>query len=189
MVKRVVGLLALGVVAVVLGVAGYAWACTPQARIVALSPTAAPVHSALTVRGEALVPMAPVEVRWDGVEGAVIGSGTADASGGFSSVVNVPEAKPGVHVIVAVVRAPRSVYAARTTFEVTASAGDAVTTAADSARNPSRFDASERAAASEAESAVRTPLVVGAALLAVGGAALLSGFAVATQWRRRLPTG
>jgi len=97
----------LGSVAAVFAVAaGGAWACTVQAPIIGVSPAAAPERALVTVAGSRMVLGADgnrqVEIRWQSVDGPVLGTGDVDADGRFSAEVAVPTAAPGIHSLVAV---------------------------------------------------------------------------------------
>lgn len=101
-----------------------AWACTGQPQVVALSTDRAPVGTEVTVIGER-VPTQFVEIRWDSLQGPVIGRGTA-TNGDFAILALVPDAPPGIYYMVVAALplgypegTPPSVT--RVSFEVTAS--------------------------------------------------------------------
>lgn len=90
--------LAVGFVALVVGGAGLAWACTAQASLGAFTPFEAPPGTAVTVAGSTFED-GPVEIRWGGPDGPVIGVARGP---NFSTSVTIPPAAPGVYYVVAV---------------------------------------------------------------------------------------
>lgn len=77
-----------------------AWACTPQPRSFAVTPAAAAAGSVASVVGQGVPAGSPVQVRWDDLQGRIIGSSTADERGQFQTSVTIPEGQPGVHAVV-----------------------------------------------------------------------------------------
>lgn len=159
----------------VLGLGGWAWACTPQARVVAASAESAPAGSTVAVRGEAVRASGAVELRWDGVRGPVIGSAVADAGGRFSAEGMIPDAAPGVHTIV-IVGQDKSL--GRLPFEVTPSS--AATT-----RDGGIFWPSAQPWESGSPRSDGPGFALGAAMLGLGAAGLSAGAAAAVVARRR----
>lgn len=177
---RVTMVVAAGAVSGFLSVSGQAWACTPQARIVAASPAVGPPLSASSVRGEAVTPEAPVEIRWNGVKGPVVGTALADKQGAFTAAVAVPDVAPGVYTLVAVAG---TAGLTRTAFEVTAATAPAVVSAA-----PSNVWSSGSGSGIEAsDSGSSSGAVMGVGLLAFGLVGVVGGFAVVAGRRRRVP--
>lgn len=169
--------------ALLLLTASAVWACTAQPRIFSLGPQVGPVGLEITLEGQA-VGGAPVEVRWNSLEGAKIGEGTADFSGNFAVRAKIPQTEPGIYFLVVkggdagVVRSPFEV-----TSEQPVGVGEAVPSgerAASSTDLWSAFSAAPAggdtsAAAEAAPSGSGTQALAGAALLAAGLAALASG--------------
>lgn len=114
--RRRVGVAVFVLTALLSGVASVAWACTAQPRIVQLTPLAAAPGSDLSLQGDALAANAPVELRWNALDGQVIGTAVADDGGEFATTAVVPDAAPGVYAVIAVSEAQA---VARTAFEVT----------------------------------------------------------------------
>ena len=116
MITKRIGLAAVGLVAILLGGASLAWACTPDASLYS-EPDYGPAGSTVTVHGAGFRE-APVQIYWNSASGARL----ATAEGpNFSTQVTVPEATPGNHVIYAVSYGEDGAVAgsARSGFEVT----------------------------------------------------------------------
>ncbi|HSH58973.1 MAG TPA: hypothetical protein VK988_04895 [Acidimicrobiales bacterium] len=175
---------ATSIVGLVLAMASVAWACTIQARIVAVTPGSGTERSALTVRGEGLgqsstgAPL-PVEIRWNALDGPVVGTAVADPSGNFSAEVTVPEAAPGVYSLLVVAE---GAGLGRTAFEVTPSAVAPVPASPSPVADAWAGDSA--GVASPDAPAAGLGLTVGVGMLAVGLVALFSGFTVAVSRRR-----
>lgn len=164
------------------------WACTAQPRIFSLGPQVGPVGLELTLEGQA-VAGAPVEVRWNSLEGVKIGEGVADPVGNFAVSARIPQAEPGIYFIVVKAGAAGVV---RTSFEVTseravASENRPADRAASSTDLWSAFStdsaAIESGGAQTADADSGGQAILGAALLAAGAAALAIGL-VADRRRR-----
>ena len=84
----------LSALAVVVGGAGLAWACTPSAYIF-LSATDGSSGTTINVKGKEFAP-GPVEIQWNGVPGA---QPTVANGPDFSVAVAVPDVKPGVYYV------------------------------------------------------------------------------------------
>ena len=177
--RRVGAAAAVSMAGVALGSGAWAWACTPQPRVLATSAESGPSRSAVTVRGEAVAPAGPVELRWDGVRGPVIGTALADANGHFAAQAAIPDASAGVHAIVVVAQ---GAGLGRSPFEVTPSSAST----ASAARPSSPWSASGTGSPSEPGVG---GLLIGAGLLGVGAAVLSGGAAAAVVGRRRVPVG
>lgn len=177
---RKVGAAAAVVIAgVVFGWGAWAWACTPQARVLATSAASGPPESEVTVRGEAVSPAGPVELRWNGVRGPVIGTALADAYGRFEAEAAIPAAQPGVHAIIVV---SEGAGVGRSPFLVTPSSSGAASV--DQTRSPW--------AVSNASPPVERGtqgLLIGAGVLGLGAAVLSGGAAAAAVGRRRVLVG
>jgi len=94
----------MGAVAAVVAATSVAWACTAWTGMYPLSQPAGPRGTEVTVRGTSPV-AGPVEVRWDGLKGKVLGVAEAaprEQGGVFSTKVTIPDASPGVHYVVVV---------------------------------------------------------------------------------------
>jgi len=100
-----------------LAVAGFAWACTVQARILAISSPSGPPGFQATIRGEGLAAGAQVKVVWNGTEGPQLAQALADDSGNFTAEVHIPQVSPGVYYLVA---KAENAGLARVPFEVIA---------------------------------------------------------------------
>ena len=176
------------VASVVFGVASLAWACTNFARVDAINPPADAARSEVTVRGVVGGANTPVELRWNALNGPVVGAANADASGQFSVKGTVPQAEPGIYSIIAVAG---EAGVGRVAFEVTAPAGapPAVSPVGlNGADGPSRglwsgYDAGSSSLDSPASSP-DLAIQLGLGLLGVGLAGTLAGVAVATTRRR-----
>lgn len=178
--RRAIAVLAVTVAAGVLCLSSVAWACTPQARIVAASPSVGPPLSEASVRGEAVTPEAEVEIRWNGVKGPLVGTTIADKSGRFTAPVAVPEAAPGVYTLVAIIG---EAGLTRTAFEVTpASAGQVPS------GTPASPWSSGPGAGNELSGAGSNPgMALGVGVLALGLVGVFGGFVVVSGRRRRVP--
>jgi len=188
------GIVAMLAAMAVLSAASLALACTGQTRILSITPQAGPPGTAVTLKGEAIVPGTPVEVRWNGLNGPGLANATAGPGGTFSAVVNVPEAAPGVYYLVV---SAGETAVARNAFEVTASAsvpGGPVSTANVPGRSVSSGlwnGLSANRGAVDAGTVAGTPsrtqspgALIGIAL-AGAGAVAMSGVALTVSRRRR----
>ena len=85
------------------GVAALAWACVPTARIT-LSQQSGPPGTIVTVNGTGFLPAGPVTIRWNDEQAlATVEASNGDDNAGhtFSANVQIPQAPPGCHTIVA----------------------------------------------------------------------------------------
>lgn len=178
--RRVGSVAVVGVAGMVFTGGAWAWACTVQPRVVSTSAESGPPRSAITVRGEAVAPAGPVELRWDGVRGPVIGTAVADESRRFEARATIPDSDPGIHAIMVV---SQDAGVGRIPFEVTPSSASTATAARVS--SPWTVAGTDSSGGSGTGGA----LLVGAGLLGVGAAALSGGAAVAALGRRRVPVG
>ena len=96
-----------------------AFACTYVPHVYSTSPESGAPGTDVTVTGQAISAKGPVDIRWNGLQGPVLGVAKPDAAGNFSVTVKVPEASPGVYFLVAVAG---DSGVARHVFEVTGTA-------------------------------------------------------------------
>ncbi len=108
---------ALGVVALVVGGASLALACT-RIPSVSVTPSFGRAGSQTTVVGRAFSTGEPVQIRWNSTGGPVIGEALGP---NFSVAVTIPEAPAGVYYIVATAPTSR----AQNAFRVTSAANNA----------------------------------------------------------------
>ena len=163
----------------------WAWACTAVPTIMvdavgssASSRAPATQGSALIIRGNAVKPNAPVTVRWNAMDGPVIGVGTAGATGSFKIDGAVPATAPGVYYLVAGID---GVGVARTAFEVTGAAGEV----SDRATAP--IDLWPGSPTGTASGGTGATMVLGLGLLGAGLVVVFGGVAVVTVGRRSKP--
>ncbi|MGI8425859.1 MAG: hypothetical protein ACR2M4_04525 [Actinomycetota bacterium] len=181
--------------ALLLLTASAVWACTAQPRIFSLGPQVGPVGLEIILEGQTAA-SAPVEVRWNSLEGAKIGEGVADFNGNFAAATRIPEASPGVYFLV--VRAGDA-GVVRTPFEVTgekapsraATDGSAASAAASSSDLWTGFSTTRGAAQSNVQAAQPgdasgIQAALGGTLLAVGVSGLAFGLVLT---RRRQLSG
>jgi len=178
---------------VMLSAASLALACTGQTRILSITPQAGSPATAITVKGEAIVPGTPVEIRWNGLNGAELANATAGPGGTFSAAVNVPEAAPGVYYLVV---SAGETAVARNAFEVTESAS-ASNGRASAANVPGRSVSSDLwnglsanrgavdAGTVAGTSRTRGPGALIGIALAGAGAVAMSGVVLTVSRRRR----
>lgn len=114
-VVSVVGVLALGVIGVAI-----AWACSPNASISLSASAADEGGGTVTVTGTnynaGRAPSAPVEIRWNTVDGPqlrVVTDGEITSAGDFAVAVQIPAAQPDTHYVVAVTTAADGTRVAR----------------------------------------------------------------------------
>lgn len=172
--RRATGLAATVAIGVLVATAAMAWACSPQPRIIATSAQTGRVGTVVSVRGEAAA-TGPVEIRWNSVTGAAIGSAMADAQGNFAATATVPQAAPGIYALV--VATPKGAVA-RTAFELTASSAPA---------EPAR--SLWQGLAEPTRNSSSSGLGAGAVVLALGLVTACSAVGVATLRRRRPAAG
>ena len=116
--------LTAAVLLVAVGAGASAWACVPQPMIASVQPrsSAAPGEQ-VTVVGENF-PGSPVEIRWNGLQGPLLGTGNGPS---FSIAVTVPDEVPGLYLLTALSRQPGGQVGdtARASFQVQGAAGEA----------------------------------------------------------------
>lgn len=168
-----------GLAGAVLGVSSLAFACTSQIPF-SVRPLAAPPNAAITVSGPSS--SAPVDLRWDGVDGPVIAH-SESASSTFALGARIPNAAPGMHTIVAVTRNADGTVTSRgqSPFEVTGAG--AATVAAGWQSGPNSAAAARQVVTSGGSGS--SQLAMGMGLLGAGSAALVGGFGVLAVRRRR----
>lgn len=117
--RRVVGI-AGGVFAVAVLAVAPALACTPTANV-ELNPRSGEPGSAITVSGSVFDPGgAPVEIRWGGTSGDIVGRTGVNEAGQFSLTVILPRAEPGHYIVSAIQRLNDGGYKrSAASFEVT----------------------------------------------------------------------
>lgn len=94
--------LATGTAAFVLVMGSMAWACTAyQTSISALQPDVGVPGEQVSVRGEGAKAGEVVELRWNGTDGEVVGSGEADQNGRFAVEATLPVDEPGAYAVMA----------------------------------------------------------------------------------------
>jgi len=177
--------------------ASLAWACTPQARMLALTPIAASPGKTVTVTGDSVTPGAAVEIRWNSAQGQPLAATSANASGSYSVAGAVPAVAPGIYYLVATagVAGQPAPQIARIAFEVT---GAAEGTQASASKAPvaagasqlwSGFSASDANVSSAGIQTSSSPAHPGAAagvgLLAVGAVGLISATALIARRRSK----
>jgi hypothetical protein len=163
-----------------------AYACTPQPRSFSISPKASEARASASVVGQGVSPGAPVQVRWDDLQGAVIGSTTADAQGQFTAPVTVPEAASGVHAVVFVAgdtNQPSLIEVGRMSFTVGPASTQLPAGAVDT------WGSVTHGSTTAGGSGSGTYLAAGAGLMGVGVVALTGLATVATVRRRRVRVG
>lgn len=101
----------------VLGAISSAWACTIVATSVGVSPPAAPERSAVRIQGTSVTSGLPVEVRWNSVDGPILGTAVSGRKGEFVVEATVPASIPGMYALVAV--APDQAGVGRAAFQIT----------------------------------------------------------------------
>ncbi|HET7489559.1 MAG TPA: hypothetical protein VFJ85_16650 [Acidimicrobiales bacterium] len=88
---------AAGLAVLVVGMASAAWACTPAASEVRVTPASGPPGTEATVTGKYFTPT--VEIRWGSATGPVL---ARVAGSDFSAPVRIPAGEPGYYSLVAV---------------------------------------------------------------------------------------
>ena len=102
------------VAAAIVFVGAAAFACTNLATL-NLSSTAGKAGDVVTVTGSSFAvgrgdaPTFPVQLRWNGVNGAVLAETVPDKAGNISATFTVPEGAPGYYVLVATQKDARGV--------------------------------------------------------------------------------
>jgi hypothetical protein len=103
------GLLALGV-----GGASLAWACTPHA-LLDVRPMSGYSGQSVVLEGHSFVPSGPVQIMWNDSPVTTV---TADARGNFVTNVTIPQASPGVYYFVAIASDIHGKYRHTASFEL-----------------------------------------------------------------------
>ncbi len=132
----------LTVLAVAASSAAVAWACTTQSYL-DLGATAGHPGDTVAVTGSLFV-KAPVEIRWNGAHGPLLGTG---AGPGPTTVnVTIPDAPPGTYYLHGVARdADGNIFDAKTAFTIPAA--DSTTAAAPATPAPTSAPAAPAPAA------------------------------------------
>ncbi len=179
--------------ATVIVTASFAWACTNFARVDAINPPLGATQSQVTLRGAGVAANAVVELRWNALDGQVIGQANSDAGGAFSVTGTVPDAAPGVYSIIAV---SGQTGLGRAAFETVAAPGTPSLRPAvglDGANgSASHLWTGYNSGFGGLDSPASSPDFVvrlGAGILVIGVIAIGSGTAVVTSRRRRALAG
>ncbi len=160
--QRVTSLALFGLLVILMG-ASTAWACVPQ-PLITLSPQASgPAGGRVTVDGLAIE--GAVEIRWDAVDGPLLGKAMGPT---FSAEVTIPEASEGLHAIIVAERRPDGGLGStgRASYEVTAPArsGEAMASSQGTTAD----------ATTSTNTSSSTPPFASGGLLLAGGAGLLA---------------
>ncbi|MGH2809250.1 MAG: hypothetical protein ACRDIA_00025 [Actinomycetota bacterium] len=182
-VTRAASLAGLGLV--LLG-ASVAWACTAQFYLSQVTPSAVPSRASVSLVG-ATPEQTPVEIRWNTETGPRVDTAVTRSGSSFSSQVTVPDSTPGVYYLVVVSNGRKLASAP---IQVTDSLGQAGSSARAAGDLWTGFDADQPSTdglggVSKAPGGPKAGLLLGAGLLAVGGAAVFSAVVVAGRTRRR----
>jgi len=102
---------------------GLAWACTSQPTVIGLVPSAlhrAPANAEgplgkILVQGQFPASTAPLDIRWNGLDGPILAQALPEANGSFTASVDIPDAPADVYYIVV---ADRSGATARVAFQI-----------------------------------------------------------------------
>ena len=140
--KRKGALLFAAVAAASVFVGATAFACTNLATL-NLSSTAGKAGDVVTVTGSSFsaprgdAPALPVQLKWNGVDGAVLAEAVPDRAGNISATFTVPEGQPGYYVLVGTQRDARGVDTygtpARASYQILGPNGQSVVAAPTSA--------------------------------------------------------
>lgn len=190
MARRGPFVLALGMAAV-LAAASAAAACTPMLAMYPLSSPAGDPGKEVTVKGTS-PSTDPVEVRWDGIRGPMLGTASVDEeTGAFSIDVEIPEAAPGLHYVVAVGGASKggdSTGWSRAPFKVAGPAPPlhaTPTLGADQAQGGLTADGYTWQSATTDGGSPISQTTIGIAVLALGSVSLAVGFGMLGVRRSR----
>lgn len=186
---RKVALAAAALVVVLPLLASVGWACTPLPRSFLVAPDVAKARTTTKVTAQGLTPGTPVEVLWNGLEGKVIGSVTADDRGQFTLPVTVPDSAPGSYAIVFMARSSGGpAVVGRLPFSLTSPA-PAVLGAGDDrvggAGARTAIWGRDSGSGASAPSGANRELALGVGLSSLGLAALAGGTASLVVRRRR----
>lgn len=172
--RRLYAILATGM-AILLGSAGAAFACSAQPRVgYSLSSGSAAPGETVVVKGSRVT--SAVEIRWASVTGQQLAT-VAPSGEAFEVPVRVPDVAPGIYAMLLVTE---NEGVARTAIEVTAAPGAAP------ARTSAALWPTTAAAPADSSTDVNS---IGLVLLAVGLVGLAGGSTVAATRRRRVPAG
>lgn len=137
--------LGFAVFIVILGGGSAAWACTPGAGIDSISPSSGVPGTTVTVSVRQFHADLPVELRWEGSQGRLLGSAVARADGTAQITASIPaDAQPATQgrVVLAIQHKDGTPFLARSTFTVTEPQGQ--TTKGQSGGGPEGLRPSER---------------------------------------------
>jgi len=166
--------------------ASAAWACTAQTYLNQVIPRQAVSRSTVSLAGQSTVRQGLVEIRWNSAEGPRVDVATTGSAANFSRQVMVPDVAPGVYYLVVVSEGQKIASAP---FEVTESGNGSSAVAAASGDLWGGFDQNHPSIGglggiSQGANGPKSGLLLGAGLLAVGAAGLVSA-AVVTRSKRR----
>lgn len=183
-------LVGAAIVVAVVAATSVAWACTAWTGMYPLSEPAGPAGTEVTVRGTSPIP-GPVEIRWDGLKGKILGvtqAGAREQGGEFIADVKIPKAAPGVHYVV-VVSSGQGGWS-RAAFKIPGKSGAPVAdlTPAGDRTEVNRLLSAEALWSPPEPQATRSTnpaVAAGMALLSIGMVALVVTFGVAGVRRSR----
>lgn len=167
------------VAAILIVVAGAAWACTAYRTLG--GPQSGPPLSQVTMTGTANAGSL-AEIHWNSLDGPIVGRAIANSNEQLSAQVTIPDVAPGIYYLMAVHHGTGVV--ARTAFEVTSP-----NPVASTSSQATVWDTQPGFVSTSAPSASGPGLAVGVALLSVGVAGLTAGAVVAVNSRRRARVG
>ena len=168
--------------ALIVGVATTAFACTYIPHLYAVAPTAGSPGTDISLEGSTAAGVSAVTVRWNGLRGQVLATVTPDSQGNFKATVKVPTVSPGMYFVVA---DAGGTDVARAPFQVTGSAG-AKGVLLPQAAAPDTAT-SEGATSLDTSSAGASALFLGLLFFAVVAVGAVSAFGFVLT-RRRVPT-
>lgn len=116
------GLAATAVIAAILGLASFAWACTDFTKIDSITP-ATDSAAIATVKGSGAAAGSIVELRWNALNGPVIARAVADATGAYRADAAIPEVPAGIYTVLA---SDGMSSVGRAAYEVAPTSGGAV---------------------------------------------------------------
>lgn len=160
---RLLGALCLLTTSVV-GTAAQGWACIPQPLLWVEPRSSASSGAQVTVKGVTFKD-APIEIRWNGVDGPLLDRVTGPS---FSATVSVPPAESGTYSIVAFARDQGGGVGASAQVAFTVAGGGGGTVAPETTSRPS--PTRETSWRLSRGSGIALLLVSGLALSIIGGA-------------------
>lgn len=122
---------------VIVGLAGSAFACEPQATM-SVNPRMGPAGGTTTAKGESW-DASTIELRWDSVSGQLLATAQGPT---FETSVRIPDAPEGVHYIVAVGKRGRAAAAYEVTSTTTTTGGSSAAQPSETTTTTSRSEPS-----------------------------------------------